>query len=378
MFGITRDRLVVEFKGGDRVYVDSEDIGLIRKYTGGEEPKLSKMGGGDWEKTRARVRKAVRDIAAELVILYRRRLATPGHAFAEDGPFQKQIEDAFPYEETPDQLTAIAETKADMERTVPMDRLICGDVGYGKTEVALRAAAKAVFDGAQVAVLVPTTLLASQHGQTFRERFANYPVRVEVLSRFLSTKEQSDSCQGRQGWPGRHRHRNAPPPVRRHRVQGPRLARRRRGTAVRRAAQGAHQEAAHQRRRADTERHADPAHAGDVAHGHPGSLARTDAARRPPADPHLRRRVRHPRRLRSDPPRAVARGPGLLRAQPREGHRARRGRRTRARSRRARRGRARSDGREPGSRGSSRSSGSGSTTCSCARRSSRAASICRR
>ena len=196
MFGITRDRLVVEFRGGDRVYVDSEDIGLIRKYTGGEEPKLSKMGGGDWEKTRARVRKAVRDIAAELVILYRRRLATPGRAFAEDGPFQKQIEDAFPYEETPDQLTAIAETKADMERTVPMDRLICGDVGYGKTEVALRAAAKAVFDGAQVAVLVPTTLLASQHGQTFRERFANYPVRVEVLSRFLSTKEQSTVVQG--------------------------------------------------------------------------------------------------------------------------------------------------------------------------------------
>ena len=196
MFGITRDRLVVEFRGGDRVYVDSEDIGLIRKYTGGEEPKLSKMGGGDWEKTRARVRKAVRDIAAELVILYRRRLATPGRAFAEDGPFQKQIEDAFPFEETPDQLTAIAETKADMERTVPMDRLICGDVGYGKTEVALRAAAKAVFDGAQVAVLVPTTLLASQHGQTFRERFANYPVRVEVLSRFLSTKEQSTVVQG--------------------------------------------------------------------------------------------------------------------------------------------------------------------------------------
>ena len=185
MFGVTRDRLVVEFKGGDRVYVDSEDIGLIRKYTGGEEPKLSKMGGADWEKTRARVRKAVRDIAAELVILYRQRLATPGHAFAPDGPFQQQIEDAFPYEETPDQLKAIDETKADMERSIPMDRLICGDVGYGKTEVALRAAAKAVFDGTQVAVLVPTTLLASQHGQTFRERFANYPVRVEVLSRFL-------------------------------------------------------------------------------------------------------------------------------------------------------------------------------------------------
>ena len=192
MFGVTRDRLVVEFKGGDRVYVDSEDIGLIRKYTGGEDPKLSKMGGSDWEKTRARVRKAVRDIAAQLVVLYRRRITTPGHAFAADGPFQTQIEDSFPYEETPDQQRAIDETKADMERPVPMDRLICGDVGYGKTEVALRAAAKAVFDGKQVAILVPTTLLASQHGQTFRERFANYPVRVEVLSRFLTAKEQND------------------------------------------------------------------------------------------------------------------------------------------------------------------------------------------
>jgi transcription-repair coupling factor (superfamily II helicase) len=196
MFGVTRDRLVVEFKGGDRVYVDSEDIGLIRKYTGGEQPKLSKMGGGDWEKTRARVRKAVRDIAGQLVVLYRRRLATPGHAFGADGPFQKQIEDAFPYEETPDQAKAIVETKADMERPVPMDRLICGDVGYGKTEVALRAAAKAVFDGKQVAILVPTTLLATQHGQTFRERFANYPVRVEVLSRFLSQKEQTAVVKG--------------------------------------------------------------------------------------------------------------------------------------------------------------------------------------
>ena len=196
MFGVTRDRLVIEFKGGDRVYVDSEDIGLIRKYTGGEEPKLSKMGGADWDKARARVRKAVRDIAGELVVLYRRRLATQGHAFGPDTSFQHQIEASFPYEETPDQAKAIVDTKADMEKPVPMDRLVCGDVGYGKTEVALRAAAKAVFDGKQVAILVPTTLLASQHGQTFRERFANYPVRVEVLSRFLTAKEQNDVVNG--------------------------------------------------------------------------------------------------------------------------------------------------------------------------------------
>jgi transcription-repair coupling factor (superfamily II helicase) len=196
MFGVTRDRLVVEFRGGDRVYVDSEDIGLLRKYTGGDTPKLSKMGGADWDKTRARVRRAVRDIAGELVVLYRKRLATAGHAFGSDTPFQHQIEESFPYEETPDQQKAIDETKSDMERPIPMDRLVCGDVGYGKTEVALRAAAKAVFDGKQVAVLVPTTLLASQHGQTFRERFANYPVRVEVLSRFLTAKEQTDVIAG--------------------------------------------------------------------------------------------------------------------------------------------------------------------------------------
>src|SRR5207237_10641934 len=116
MFGITRDRLVIEFKGSDRVYVDSEDIGLIRKYTGGETPKLSKMGGADWEKTRAGVRSAARDIAGELVVLYRRRLATAGHAFAEDGPFQHQIEESFPYEETPDQERAMVETKAELDR----------------------------------------------------------------------------------------------------------------------------------------------------------------------------------------------------------------------------------------------------------------------
>jgi transcription-repair coupling factor (superfamily II helicase) len=196
MFGVTRDRLIVEFRGGDRVYLDSEDVGQLRRYTGGDTPKLSKMGGADWDKARARVRKAVRDIAGELVVLYRRRKSAVGHAFAPDTPWQQEIEQIFPYEETPDQLRAILDTKADMERPVPMDRLVCGDVGYGKTEVALRAAFKAVQDGKQVAILVPTTLLASQHGQTFRERFASYPVRVEVLSRFLGPGEASDVVEG--------------------------------------------------------------------------------------------------------------------------------------------------------------------------------------
>ena len=154
------------------------------------------MGGADFEKAKSRVRSAVREIAQDLVVLYRRRLAATGHAFAPDSPWQREIEEAFPFEETPDQARAIDDVKADMERPVPMDRLVCGDVGFGKTEVAVRAAFKAVQDGKQVAILVPTTLLASQHGQTFRERFASYPVRVEVLSRFLSAKEQTDVVKG--------------------------------------------------------------------------------------------------------------------------------------------------------------------------------------
>jgi transcription-repair coupling factor (superfamily II helicase) len=188
--GVERDYLLVAYRGGDKLYVPTDQVGTIRRYTGGDSPTLSKMGGADWQKTRNRVRSAVQEVAAELVILYRKRQASPGFAFSPDTPWQREMEDAFPYEETPDQLQAIAEVKADMEQPVPMDRLVCGDVGYGKTEVAMRAAFKAVQDGKQVAVLAPTTLLANQHGQTFRERFAGYPIRVEVLSRFLTPKEQ--------------------------------------------------------------------------------------------------------------------------------------------------------------------------------------------
>src|ERR687897_16475 len=194
--GVERDYLLLEYRAGDKLYVPTDQVGAVRRYTGGDTPTLNRMGGSDWEKTRARVRSAVREIAQELVVLYRRRQATPGHAFGPDTPWQREIEEAFPYEETPDQAQAIDDVKADMERPVPMDRLVCGDVGYGKTEVAIRAAFKAVQDGKQVAVLVPTTLLANQHGQTFRERFANYPVRVEVLSRFLTAKEQAAVVAG--------------------------------------------------------------------------------------------------------------------------------------------------------------------------------------
>ena len=205
--------------------------------------RLSRLGGDDWQKAKARVRSAVTEIAQELVVLYQTRLRTPGHAFPQDTPWQRELEDAFPYQETPDQLMAIDDVKADMEAEHPMDRLVCGDVGFGKTEVAIRAAFKAVQDGKQVAVLVPTTLLAQQHHQTFSDRFAGYPVRVEVLSRFLTPAQARQVAEGVRSRRGRRRHRHPPAAVRRHRVQGPRPARRRRGAALRRHPQGADQAA---------------------------------------------------------------------------------------------------------------------------------------
>ncbi|HEX6424177.1 MAG TPA: transcription-repair coupling factor [Acidimicrobiales bacterium] len=184
--GVERDYLLLEYKGDDRLYVPSDQIDAVRHYTGGDNPSLSRLGGDGWQRTKAKVRAAVAEIAQELVVLYQKRLSETGTAFSPDTPWQRELEDAFPYQETPDQLTAIAEVKTDMEDPTPMDRLVCGDVGFGKTEIAIRAAFKAVQDGKQVAVLVPTTLLAQQHFQTFSERFAAYPVRVEVLSRFLT------------------------------------------------------------------------------------------------------------------------------------------------------------------------------------------------
>jgi transcription-repair coupling factor (superfamily II helicase) len=194
--GVERDYLLLEYRGDDRLYVPSDQIDTVRHYTGGDTPSLSRLGGSEWQKAKARVRSAVSEIAQELVVLYQRRVNTPGHGFPPDTPWQRELEDAFPYEETPDQLKAIDEVKADMEVGVPMDRLVCGDVGFGKTEVALRAVFKAVQDGKQAAVLVPTTLLAQQHYQTFSERYAGYPIRIEVLSRFLTTAQARKVAEG--------------------------------------------------------------------------------------------------------------------------------------------------------------------------------------
>ncbi len=198
----TREYLVIEYapskrgQPGDRLLVPTDALDQVTKYVGGDSPALSKMGGADWAKTKSKARKAVREIAGELVRLYAARAATTGHAFSPDTPWQTELEEAFPYTETPDQLSTIDEVKADMEKAQPMDRLVCGDVGYGKTEIAVRAAFKAVQDGKQVAVLVPTTLLVSQHAETFTERYAGFPVTVGALSRFQDAAESAKILEG--------------------------------------------------------------------------------------------------------------------------------------------------------------------------------------
>ena len=194
--GIERDYLLVGYKGGDKLYVPSDQIDALRQYVGGETPVLHRLGGSDFAKSKGKVRSAVREIAQELVVLYQKRVNAEGYAFGHDTPWQREMEDAFPYVETPDQQTAIDAIKDDMQRAYPMDRLVCGDVGFGKTEIAIRAAFKAIQDGKQVAVLAPTTLLANQHGNTFADRFAGYPIRVEVLSRFLTAKQAKEVMAG--------------------------------------------------------------------------------------------------------------------------------------------------------------------------------------
>jgi transcription-repair coupling factor (superfamily II helicase) len=201
--GARREYLVLEYASSkrgqsetDKLYVPMDSLDQLSRYVGGQAPALSRLGGSDWTNTKTKARKAVREIAGELVSLYAKRQASAGHAFGPDTPWQAEMEDAFGFTETVDQLTAIIEVKADMEKPVPMDRVICGDVGYGKTEIAVRAAFKAVQDGKQVAVLVPTTLLADQHLQTFTERMAGFPVRIKGLSRFTDGAESRDVLDG--------------------------------------------------------------------------------------------------------------------------------------------------------------------------------------
>lgn len=198
ILGIHKDYLHIRYAGGDSLFVPIEQIDHVQKYVASEEtePKIYSLGGSEWKRVKNKVKSSVKDIAEDLIKLYAAREQAVGYAFHQDSAEQREFEAMFPYQETTDQLRAIAEVKADMENKRPMDRLVCGDVGYGKTEVAIRAAFKAVMDGKQVAVLVPTTILAQQHYQTFSERFADYPIRVQVLSRFRSRKDQTATMKG--------------------------------------------------------------------------------------------------------------------------------------------------------------------------------------
>jgi len=195
--GLRRDYLQIQYGGDDKLYVPTDQVGMLQKYIGsdGEVPRLHRMGSTAWAKAKAKTKKAVEDIAQELVQLYAGRKKAQGFAFGKDTVWQKEFEDAFPFEETADQLSAVSDIKEDMEKQQPMDRLLCGDVGFGKTEVAIRAAFKAVMDGRQVAVLVPTTVLAQQHYQTFEERLRNFGPTVDVINRFRSLKEQKAALE---------------------------------------------------------------------------------------------------------------------------------------------------------------------------------------
>ena len=197
-----REYLVIEYASskrgqpGDRLYVPTDSLEQVTRYVGGEAPAVHRIGGADWQNAKRRARKAVKQIAAELIQLYAARMAAPGFAFSPDTPWQRELEDAFPYVETTDQLSTIEEVKRDMEASHPMDRIVCGDVGYGKTEIAIRAAFKAVQDGKQVAVLVPTTLLVQQHTTTFLNRYTGFPLKVAGLSRFNTAKEGKEILAG--------------------------------------------------------------------------------------------------------------------------------------------------------------------------------------
>ncbi|MFQ6020303.1 MAG: DEAD/DEAH box helicase, partial [Dehalococcoidia bacterium] len=196
--GRQREYLELHYTEGDRLFVPTDQLDRVSRYVGpGDyQPRLTRLGSGDWQRAKARVRRSVQDLARELLALYAAREVVTGHTCSPDTPWQLELEASFPYLETPDQLAAIAEVKRDMERPRPMDRLVCGDVGYGKTEVAVRAAFKAAMDGKQVTLLVPTTVLAQQHHQTFCQRLAAFPLRVEMLSRFRSEAEQRQIIEG--------------------------------------------------------------------------------------------------------------------------------------------------------------------------------------
>ncbi len=314
---VTRDYLYLEYQGDDRVYVPTDQLAKISRYlgAGGENPVLSKLGGSRWETMKARARRAAQELAGELLNLYAERARRTGFAFDPDSDWQREFEQSFPFAETPDQLEAIELVKADMESPRPMDRLLCGDVGYGKTEVALRAAFKAASQGKQVLMLVPTTILAQQHYGTFAERMADYPIEIEHVSRFRSAAEQREAIAGFAAGKvdiliGTHRVLS-----RDVRAKDPRARDRGRGAALRGQAEGAAASAEAAGGRDGDVGDADPAHAADVAGRAARHLGDRDAAGRQAPGADLRRRVRRGAAQARDRAREEPRRAGLLPAQ---------------------------------------------------------------
>ena len=313
------ETLLLEFAEGTKLYVPIAKIDLVQKYVGGgkADPTLSKIGTSTWEKRKKRVAEAVVDLAQELIDIQAQRASTPGFVYpAEDSHWMAEFEAAFPYEETPDQLAAIESVKRDMAQGKPMDRLICGDVGYGKTEVAIRAAFKAVDAGKQVAVLVPTTILAEQHHRSFSARMAEFPFTIEAVNRFRPKPEIREvlkrAAAGERRYPDRH----PPDLAERRRLQRPGPGDHRRGAAVRRRGQGVAEELADDRRRPDPLRHADSAHPAHEPAGNPRHLQPRDPAARPQGDRDPRHPLRPRGRQAGHPPRAQSRRPDLFRPQP--------------------------------------------------------------
>ncbi len=260
--GNERDYITLEYADGEKLFIPIEQVNLIQRYIGheGKKPRLDSLGGRGWQNRKEKARKAVEELAQGLLDLYSRRKSEPGFAFQPDTDWQSEFEAAFPYQETEDQLRCIEEVKRDMESPVPMDRLVCGDVGYGKTEIALRAAFKAVMSGKQVALLAPTTILVEQHYDTFRERFARFPVKIAMLSRFRSPKEMKSSIGLDRRREGGHLHRHPPPDPEGREVQEPGPPGDRRGAALRSQAQGAAQADQDHGGLPDAHGHAHPAH----------------------------------------------------------------------------------------------------------------------
>ena len=292
--GVTRDYLLLAFRGEDRLYVPHEQIGKVSRYIGADAsaPALSKLGGKAWQNLKNRARTSVRELAGELLALYAQRQQAPGEAYDLGNDWLQRLEAEFPYRETPDQERAIEDVKQDLEAPRPMDRLVCGDVGFGKTEVAVRAAFAVAVNGKQAMMLAPTTILAEQHWNTFRNRYRDFPVRVEMVSRFRKPRRAEGGAQGLRGREGRRADRNAPRALARRDPEGPRPRHPRRGAALRRRAEGVAPLAAARGRRARAFGDADPAHAAHVALGAARHLDHRDAAAGPPADPHDRERVR--------------------------------------------------------------------------------------